>query len=112
MTLFSSNSKLRPYVRERVEYEAEGGGGKFLGILVGLLQAAFTYNGPEYMSMVASEVELPRKVMPKAFKHVVWRFITFFIGSALAIGILVASNDKKLVAIYSEKIAGSGTTAA
>lgn len=95
-----------------VEYKAEGGGGKFLGVLVGLLQAAFTYNGPEYMSMVASKAELPRKVMPKAFKHVVWRFIIFFIGSALAIGILVPSNDKTLVGIYAGTITGSGTTAA
>jgi amino acid transporter len=64
------------------------------------------------MSMIASEAEMPRKVMPKAFKHVVWRFIIFFIGSALCIGILVASNDPTLVAIYAGTKSGSGTAAA
>lgn len=72
----------------------------------------YSYTGPEYISMIASEAELPRTVMPKAYKQVIWRFIVFFIGSALAIGIVVASNDKTLVAIYSGKISGSGTTAA
>lgn len=62
--------------------------------------------------MVASEAELPRKVMPKAFKQVVWRFIIFYIGSALAMGILVASNDETIVGVYSGRISGSGTTAA
>lgn len=93
-----------------VEYTVDGGGGKFLGVLVGLLQAAFTYNGPEYISMIAAEAELPRKVMPKTFKHVTWRFIIFFIGSALAIGILGPSNDKTLVGVYAGTISGSGTT--
>lgn len=62
--------------------------------------------------MIASEAELPRKVMPKAFKHVTWRFIVFFIGSALCIGILIPYNDSTLTAIFAGTKSGSGTAAA
>lgn len=47
-----------------------------------------------------------------AFKTVYWRFGIFFIGGALAVGVLIAYNDPTLVAVLAGDISGSGTAAA
>lgn len=55
--------------------------------------AGFVMGGPEYISMIAGEAKDPRKTMPRAFKTIMIRLIIFFIGGALAVGILVPYND-------------------
>ncbi len=62
--------------------------------------------------MVAAETELPRKVLPPAFKSFAWRILVFFVGSALCIGIVIPYNSPTLLAILSGEKAGSGTGAA
>ena len=62
--------------------------------------------------MVAAETEMPRKILPPAFRSFVWRLLVFFVGSALCMGIVVPYNDGTLNAILSGDILGSGTGAA
>lgn len=62
--------------------------------------------------MVAAEAKRPRVYIKNAFKTVYWRFAIFFIGGALAAGIVIAYNDPALVAIVSGEADGSGTAAA
>ena len=94
------------------EYLTTGSLGKFEGFLAALWSASFTVVGPEYISMVAAEAKRPRVFIKNAFKTVYYRFGLFFIGGALAVGIVCPYNDKTLVAILSGDKGGGGTAAA
>lgn len=90
------------------EYVTTGPLGRFQGYLAALFQAAFTIVGPEYLSMVAGEVEHPRRNLKSAFKATYIRYGIFFIGGALCAGIVVPFNDAGLIA----KLNGSSGTGA
>ncbi len=64
--------------------------------------------GPEYISILAGEVMNPRKTLRTAFKTLYWRFGIFFVGGAIAVGIVIPYNDKTLVDIVSGKVPGHG----
>jgi amino acid transporter len=68
--------------------------------------------GPEYVSMVAGEVKMPRKYLKAAFKMTYGRFALFFIGSALCVGIVIPYNETTLLDILSGTSSGAGTAAA
>ena len=78
------------------EYLDTGDLGKFEGFLAGLTSAVFTVVGPEYISIVAAEAVRPRIYIKSAFKMVYLRFGIFFIGGALAVGIVCNSRDPAL----------------
>lgn len=61
--------------------------------------------------MVAAEAMRPRKYIKTAFKTVYWRFGIFFIGGALAVGIVLPWNDRTLEGIVNGDTGGSGTAA-
>lgn len=88
-------------------YRSHGGSGRFEGFLAALWSAAFTCVGPEYISLIAAEAKHPRRYLKNAFKMVYWRFCIFYVGSALAVGIVVAYNDPTLIKISS---GGSGAS--
>ena len=94
------------------EYRHTGTLGRFEGFLAALWSASFTVVGPEYISMVAAEAKRPRVYIKNAFKTVYFRFALFFIGGALAVGIVCAYNDPALVAIVSGTGSGGGTASA
>ncbi|KIX08187.1 uncharacterized protein Z518_02843 [Rhinocladiella mackenziei CBS 650.93] len=91
------------------EYLHSGSLGRFEGLLAGLWRAAFTIVGPEYVAMLAAETKYPRKSLKKAYKTIYWRFGVFFIGGALAVGIVVPYNDPTLVAVNTGAASGAGT---
>lgn len=93
------------------EYHSQGALGRFEGFLTGLWSAAFAVVGPEYISMVAAEAQRPRTYIKTAFKTIYIRFGVFFIGSALAVGIILPYNDKTLSDLVNGG-KGSGTAAA
>jgi amino acid transporter len=94
------------------EHRSTGALGRFEGFLAALWNAAFSVVGPEYISMVAAEAQRPRIYIKTAFKTLYWRLGIFFIGSALAVGIVVRYDDPILVGILSGEKGGSGTAAA
>jgi len=61
--------------------------------------------------MMAGEAAHPRKNLKRAFKTIYLRFGIFFMGGALACGIVIPYNDPKLIAVLSDSSA-SGTAAA
>lgn len=85
--------------------------GRFEGFLACLWSASFCIVGPEYMSMVAAEAKRPRVYIKTAFKTVYFRFGLFFIGGALAAGIVCNSHWKALEDVVVGGT-GSGTAAA
>ncbi|KAM0148525.1 hypothetical protein ACHAQE_009790 [Botrytis cinerea] len=93
------------------EYVTTGSLGRFEGFLAALWKAAFTIVGPEYIAMMSGEAAHPRKNLKRAFKTIYWRFGVFFIGGALACGIVIPYNDKKLIAYLSAGGSETGTAA-
>lgn len=89
-------------------YLSTGHLGRFQGFLAALWSASFTVVGPEYISIVAAEARRPRVYIKAAFKMVYVRFGIFFIGGALAVGIVCSARDPALVNIV---INGSNGTA-
>ena len=85
-----------------------GGLAHFEGFLGALWSAAFTVVGPEYISMVAAEAKRPRIYIKNAFKMVYVRFGIFFMGGALAVGIVCSSRDPTL----DEVVNGEGASGA
>jgi len=95
-----------------MEYRTTGSLGRFEGFLGALFNGSFTIVGPEYISMVAAEAKRPRIYIKTAFKTVYFRFMLFFIGGALAVGIVCSARDPVLVAIKEGTQSGSGTASA
>ncbi|KAI5480097.1 hypothetical protein MNV49_001757 [Pseudohyphozyma bogoriensis] len=83
------------------------GTANFEGWLVCVINAAFSFGGPEYLSVVAGEARNPRKTMTRAFKATIYRLVIFFIGSALAVGILVPYNDQSLIGAIAAGLPGA-----
>lgn len=81
--------------------------GRFEGFIGALTSAIFTVVGPEYISMVAAEAKRPRIFIKAAFKMVYLRFGIFFIGGALAVGIVVSSRDPTLTSVVTGGSNGS-----
>ncbi|KAK5781135.1 hypothetical protein RI543_001527 [Arxiozyma heterogenica] len=84
--------------------------GYFQGFLVCLIRAAATVAGGEYISMLAGEVKLPRKVLPRAFKQVFIRLTILFLGGCLCVGIVCSSNDPALTAAINESRPGAASS--
>lgn len=79
------------------DYLVGGATGRFLGFFYTLINASFSFGGVEMVAVTAGEAENPRRNIPKAVKRVFWRIILFYVLGSLAVGILVASNDKNLI---------------
>ncbi|KAF9038767.1 hypothetical protein BDZ89DRAFT_1090523 [Hymenopellis radicata] len=93
-----------------VAYSQPGSLGRFLGFLRCLLIASFTITGPEYIAMTAGEAANPRRALPKAFAATIYRLIAFFIGSGLAIGILLSHDDTKLLQVLTGERTGGAAS--
>lgn len=70
---------------------------KFLGFWAVLIKAAFSYQGTELVGIAAGETENPRKTVPSAIRKSFFRIIFFFIFTIFFIGLVVPSNDPRLI---------------
>ncbi|AET38916.1 Agp2p Ecym_3430 [Eremothecium cymbalariae DBVPG len=84
--------------------------GYFQGFLACLIQASFTIAGPDYVSMIAGETKLPRKVLPIAFKQVFVRLTFLFLGGCLCVGIVCGANDPQLTAAINDSRPGAASS--
>ncbi|KAL4072265.1 general amino acid permease 1 [Scleroderma citrinum] len=73
-----------------------GARGRFLGMLVAIVPAAFSLAGFELISISAAESIQPRTNIIKAMKFVIFRIVFFFISSVIIVGMLVPSNYPEL----------------
>lgn len=69
-----------------------GDTGRFIGLLAAIVPAAFSMTGFELIAITAAESERPRTNIIMAMKTVIFRLLTFYIGSAIIVGMLVPSN--------------------
>lgn len=59
--------------------------------------AAFAFFGTELVGLAAAESKNPLKSLPSAIKQVFWRIILFYILGLFFIGLLVRSDDDRLL---------------
>ncbi|WWC64096.1 uncharacterized protein I303_106703 [Kwoniella dejecticola CBS 10117] len=59
--------------------------------------AAYGIVGPDYISLVAGEVQHPRRVLPKAFNSTIYRILGFYVGGAFFAGLNAPANDPSLL---------------
>lgn len=79
-------------------YKAAGATGRFLGYWHALVTADFAFiTSPELIAIAAGETVAPRRNIPKAARRFVWRLAVFYGVSSLLIGILVRSEDPRLL---------------
>ncbi|KAJ5698291.1 Arginine permease CAN1 [Penicillium macrosclerotiorum] len=71
---------------------------KFVGFWSVLIQAGFAYQGTELVGIAAGETENPRKTVPAAIRKTFYRIVFFFVLTIFFIGIVVPSNDDRLLA--------------
>lgn len=67
------------------------------GVWRSVTWGTFAIAGPDFISLVAGEVKNPRRVVPRAYRTIIWRVLTFYMGSALCVGINVAHTDPALL---------------
>ncbi|KAM0304899.1 hypothetical protein ACHAPM_003016 [Fusarium culmorum] len=92
------------------EYVATGDLGRFLGFFSTLVNAAFSFGGIETVAVAGGEAKNPRRNIPKAVRRVFWRILFFYVLGALAVGVLVPSNDKKLLSAQANGSKGAAAS--
>ncbi|RBR13363.1 uncharacterized protein FIESC28_08227 [Fusarium coffeatum] len=69
----------------------------FKGFCSVLVTSAFSFTGTELIGLAAAETANPRKSLPTAIKQVFWRIMIFYLVALLLVGLLVPSDDGRLV---------------
>lgn len=69
----------------------------FKGLCSVFVTAAFSFAGTELVGLAAAETANPRKSLPTAIKQVFWRITLFYIVSLTLVGLLVPSNEERLL---------------
>ncbi|KAF2440856.1 hypothetical protein P171DRAFT_84373 [Karstenula rhodostoma CBS 690.94] len=79
----------------------QGGFKGFCGVFV---TAAFSFSGTELVGLAAAETKDPLKSLPGAVRQVFWRITLFYVLGLFFVGLLVRSDDTRLIG------SGSGDT--
>lgn len=79
-------------------YVASGGFGNFLAYWTATVRAGFAFvTSPELIVQAGGEAVAPRRNIPKAARRFVWRLLFFYGCGSLIAGIVVPSNDDRLL---------------
>ncbi|KAL1745982.1 amino acid permease/ SLC12A domain-containing protein [Schizophyllum fasciatum] len=78
------------------DYLVEGPTGRFLAVWSVLINAAFAMGNIQIATISASEVQNPRRNVPKAMRRVFYRIFFFYVLSVLFVSLIQNSNDKRL----------------
>ncbi|KAH9065285.1 general amino acid permease 1 [Lactarius vividus] len=70
--------------------------GRFLGLLLGIIYAAFSMCGMEIITLAAAETRNPRNNMVTAMRTVFFRIFICYVLTGLVVGMLIPSNDPNL----------------
>ncbi|KAL8650115.1 MAG: hypothetical protein Q9210_004009, partial [Variospora velana] len=91
-------------------YKGTGSAGRFLGLFLTLVNAAFSSGGVEIMAVAAGEAKNPRYNIPKAVRRVFWRILFFYVLGSLPIGVLISYNEPRLLgAIENDEPGGAAS---
>lgn len=69
-----------------------GATGRFLGLLVAIVPAAYSVSGFELIAIGAAESVQPRTNITRAMKFVIFRLVFFYLSSVIIVGMLIPSN--------------------
>ncbi|KAK7420887.1 histidine permease [Neonectria punicea] len=69
----------------------------FKGFCTVLVTSAFSFSGTELIGLAAAETANPRKSLPTAIKQVFWRISIFYIVALMLVGLLVPSDEPRLM---------------
>jgi amino acid transporter len=69
----------------------------FKGFCSVLVTSSAAFGGTELIGLAAAETANPRKSLPTAIKQVFWRISIFYILSLMLVGLLVPSNEPRLL---------------
>jgi amino acid transporter len=79
-------------------YLVPGDTGKFLGYWTAFVRAGFAFiTSPELIALAAGETIAPRRNIPKAARRFIWRLAIFYGVASLIIGVIVPSDDPRLL---------------
>ncbi|KAH7912835.1 amino acid permease/ SLC12A domain-containing protein, partial [Hygrophoropsis aurantiaca] len=81
-----------------VSFLEPGARGRFVGLLVAIVPAAFSVSGIELIAITAAEARQPRTNIVRAMRTVIFRLLFFYLLAVLVVGMLVPSNDPTLFA--------------
>ncbi|KAH8434640.1 uncharacterized protein LDX57_012282 [Aspergillus melleus] len=81
-----------------VQYlDIEGSLGRFLGFWSAFTNAIYAYSGVDNVALAAAETKNAREAIPKAAKKTFWRIVIFYVITIFLIGMLVPSNNDRLL---------------
>lgn len=92
-----SRGRYGEYWGARTWYNPGAFNNGFRGFCAVFVTAAFSFAGTELVGLAAAESANPVKALPGAIKQVFWRITLFFVLGLFLVGLLVASDDEKLV---------------
>jgi amino acid transporter len=69
----------------------------FKGFCAVFVVAAFAFGGTEMVGLAAAESANPRKSIPTASKQVFWRIALFYVINLFIVGIILRSDDERLL---------------
>lgn len=79
-------------------YLVPGDTGKFLGYWTAFVRAGFAFiTSPELIALAAGETIAPRRNIPKVARRFIWRLAIFYGVASLIIGVIVPSDDPRLL---------------
>lgn len=87
----------RGYVGARYWHEPGAFRNGFKGFCTVFVTAAFAFGGTELVGLAAAEAADPRKSLPKATKQVFWRITFFYVVSLFIVGLILPSDDERLI---------------
>lgn len=88
------------------EYLVDGDTGKFLAYWTAFVRAGFAFiTSPELIALAAGETVAPRRNIPKAASRFVWRLAIFYGFGSFIIGVIVPSDDERLLSATSNATA-------
>ncbi|CAH2354605.1 proline-specific permease [[Candida] railenensis] len=80
------------------EHLTGGNTGKFLAAWTSIVKSSFAFVfAPELVSICGAESVAPRRNIPKAANRFVFRLATFYVLGTLVIGVIVSSNNDRLL---------------
>lgn len=92
-----SDGRYSSYWGARLWYDPGAFRNGFRGFCSVFVTAAFAFSGTELVGLGAAEAKNPVKSLPGAIKQVFWRITLFYILGLFFVGLLIASDDERLL---------------
>lgn len=92
-----ASGKYNEYWGARYWYDPGAFKNGFKGFCSVFVNAAFAFSGTELVGLAAAETKNPLKSLPGAVRQVFWRITLFYILGLTFVGLLVSSEDDRLL---------------